>query len=123
MSRSRFLPIKTTSDLLAIQSNLYSVRHGSLQLNPAREVATPPVVKLGPEFALLADYSHRFVAGIPDMLHLDHLTVSGNVYVGRGVKLRGTVILVATEGSRIDIPDGAELENKVCTGHLRILDH
>ena len=34
--RSRFLPVKTTSDLLIIMSNLYSLRHGSLEMNPKR---------------------------------------------------------------------------------------
>ena len=37
--------------------------------------------------------------------------------------LQGTVIIVANEGARIDIPDGSILEDKVVTGHLRILEH
>jgi len=37
--------------------------------------------------------------------------------------LKGTVIIVAAEGDKIDIPDGAILEDKVVTGSLRILDH
>ena len=36
---------------------------------------------------------------------------------------QGTVIIVANEGSRIDLPDGSILEDKVVTGHLRILEH
>ena len=36
---------------------------------------------------------------------------------------QGTVIIVANEGSRIDIPDGSELEDSVVTGSLRILEH
>lgn len=48
--RARFLPVKNTSDLLAVQSNLYEVKHGTLLPNSAREVAAPPVIKLGPEF-------------------------------------------------------------------------
>jgi UTP--glucose-1-phosphate uridylyltransferase len=54
---------------------------------------------------------------------LDHLTVSGNVMFGRGVSLRGTVIIIANPGDRIDIPPGAILENKIVSGNLRILDH
>jgi 1-acyl-sn-glycerol-3-phosphate acyltransferase len=41
---------------------------------------------------------------------------------GRGGK-QGTVIIVANHGSRIDIPAGSILENKVVSGNLRILDH
>ena len=47
----------------------------------------------------------------------------GAVTLGRDVVLRGTVIIVAAEGERIDIPDGAVLENKVLSGSLRIVEH
>jgi UTP--glucose-1-phosphate uridylyltransferase len=123
VDRSRFLPVKSTSDLLAIQSNLFDVRHGALLVSPSRELTAPPVVRLGPEFTLLKDFSKRFERGLPNMVELDHLTVSGDVHFGRDVTLKGTVIIVANEGSRIDVPDGSVLENKVVTGNLRILDN
>lgn len=43
--------------------------------------------------------------------------------VAKEVVLRGTVIIVASEGARIDIPRGSVLENAVVTGNLRILEH
>lgn len=71
---------------------------------------------------------------IPKIIELDHLTVTGDVYFGRNVTLRGTVIskyknirfshcsvphaewhcciVVANEGQRIDIPEGCILENR-----------
>ena len=36
--RSRFRPVKTTSDLLAVQSTLYSIKHGALVMNPMRSI-------------------------------------------------------------------------------------
>ena len=45
---------------------------------------------------------------MPKILELDHLTVTGDVYFGRNVTLRGTVIVVANEGQRIDIPRSEE---------------
>ena len=62
---------------------------------------------------------------IPDIIELDHLTVSGNVTFGRKSKviLKGTVIIIANHGEQIDIPSGAILENKIVSGNLRILDH
>jgi UTP--glucose-1-phosphate uridylyltransferase len=39
------------------------------------------------------------------------------------VVLRGTVIIVANHGERIDIPSGAILEDNVVSGNLRILEH
>ena len=57
------------------------------------------------------------------VLELNHLTVSGDVNFGRNVVLKGTVIVIANHGDRIDIPDGAVLENKIVSGNLRIINH
>lgn len=59
----------------------------------------------------------------PNIMDLDHLTVSGDVWFRGSIELAGTVIIVANHGSRIDIPPGSRLENKIITGNLRILDH
>lgn len=120
--RSRFKPIKTTSQLLQVQSEMYEINKGALIMNPKRVPATEPLIKLGEEFRSLNDYEKRFKS-IPNMLELDHLTVSGDVTFGSGVSLKGTVIVVADTGSKIDIPDGAQLENKIVAGNLLILDH
>lgn len=120
--RSRFLPVKSTSDLFIVQSNLYALKKGELVMNPQRAFPTVPLVKLGDHFRKVSDYMQRF-KGTPDVLELDQLTVSGDVTLGSGVVLKGTVIIVANHGSRIDIPDGAVLENKVVSGNLRILEH
>jgi len=121
--RSRFLPVKMTSDLLLVMSNLYSLDSGSLCMSNKRMFASTPLVKLGgKEFKKVKDFLIRF-GSIPDMLELDHLTVSGDVTFGKGVSLRGTVIIIANHGDRIDIPAGAVLENKIVSGNLRILDH
>ncbi|XP_077438805.1 UDP-glucose pyrophosphorylase 2b isoform X3 [Vanacampus margaritifer] len=130
--RSRFLPVKTTSDLLLVMSNLYSLDAGSLTMSPRREFPTTPHVKLGSSFtkvpcykncgAGVQEYLTRFES-IPDMLELDHLTVSGDVTFGKNVSLKGTVIIIANHGDRIDIPAGSMLENKIVSGNLRIMDH
>ncbi len=46
------------------------------------------------------DFLKRF-ASIPDIIDLDHLTVSGNVTFGKGVVLRGTVIIIANHGDQV----------------------
>lgn len=45
--RSRFLPVKTTSDLLLLMSNLYEIDNGNLTLSHLRSFPTTPLVKLG----------------------------------------------------------------------------
>jgi len=120
--RSRFLPVKSTSDLLVIQSNLYNLNDGYLVMSPKRAYPSVPLINLGAEFKKVSDFLTRFKS-IPNILELDQLTISGDVWIGSGVTLRGTVIIVANHGNRIDIPDGSILENKVISGNLRILDH
>jgi UTP--glucose-1-phosphate uridylyltransferase len=121
--RSRFLPVKKTSDLLLVMSNLYTLKNGSLVMSPKRMFPTTPLVKLGDNhFSKVKEFLTRFPT-IPDILELDHLTVSGDVTFGRQVALKGTVIIIANQGERIDLPSGTILENKIVSGNLRILDH
>ncbi|XP_022657495.1 UTP--glucose-1-phosphate uridylyltransferase-like isoform X1 [Varroa destructor] len=121
--RSRFLPVKKTSDLMLAMSNLYTMSNGTLTMSPLRAFPTVPFVKLGDKhFSKVRDFLSRF-SSIPDILELDHLTVSGDVTFGKGVVLRGTVIIIANHGDRIDVPEGAILENKIMSGNLRILTH
>ncbi|KAG0036870.1 UTP-glucose-1-phosphate uridylyltransferase [Podila clonocystis] len=120
--RSRFLPVKSTSDLFLVTSDLYSLNHGELSINPKRMFNTVPLVKLGDHFKKVNNFLSRF-NNPPHILELDHLTVTGDVSFGSDVVLKGTVIIVANAGSHIDIPSGSILENKVVSGNLHILDH
>lgn len=120
--RRRFLPVKSTSDLMLIQSNLYSLKSGSLVMNPERQFASTPVIKLGKEFKKVNDFLERF-GSIPDVLELDHLTVSGDVSFGTNTVMKGTVIVVANPGNTIMIPAGSVIENKVVVGSLHVIPH
>lgn len=119
--RSRFLPVKTCSDLLLVKSDLFGLEHGALVLDPSR-FGPNPLIKLGSHFKKVSDFNSR-ISHIPKILELDHLTITGNVTLGKDVQLKGTVIIVCSEGQRIDIPNGSILENVVITGNLTILEH
>ena len=109
-------------NLFIVQSNLYGVKYGCLEMRPDLLSLPIPMVNSS-EFESLDDYWSRIPRGIPNIMGLEQLTVSGDVVFGTGITLRGTVIIIANEGSRIDLPDGSTLENKVVTGDLRIFDH
>lgn len=53
--RSRFLPVKTCSDLLLIKSDIYSVIQGQLIVSEDRIFGGMPVIKLGDHFKKVAD--------------------------------------------------------------------
>ncbi|GAA5987915.1 hypothetical protein JCM11641_004580 [Rhodosporidiobolus odoratus] len=113
--RTRFLPVKSCSDLLLLMSDAYYVEHGCLKTNPDRLFDSVPVIKLGNKFQKVHDFQKRFMT-VPSLLELDHLTVEGDVYFGRDVKLAGTVIVVAADNGTIVLPDGSTLENKLVSG-------
>ena len=48
--RSRFLPVKSCSDLLLIKSDIYSLEHGQLNISQSRMFDNIPVIKLGDHF-------------------------------------------------------------------------
>lgn len=113
--RSRFLPVKATSDLLLVQSDLYTLNDGFVIRNPARANPANPSVDLGPEFKKVANFLSRFKS-IPSILKLDSLKVTGDVWFGVGVVLKGKVVITAKPGVKLEIPDGAVIENKEING-------
>jgi len=107
--RSRFLPVKTTNDLLVLRSDAYDLRDGArLALADNRETA--PLAELDPDFfKLIADFDARFPQGPPSLVAAQRLTVEGDVTFGSGVVVRGDVT-VRAEGGPVRLEDGTELE-------------
>ncbi|PIN06601.1 UDP-glucose pyrophosphorylase [Handroanthus impetiginosus] len=114
--RSRFLPVKATSDLLLVQSDLYTLTDdGYVVRNPARANPANPSIDLGPEFKKVANFLSRFKS-IPSIVELDSLKVTGDVWFGAGIVLKGKVTIAAKSGVKLEIPDGAVVANKEING-------
>jgi UTP--glucose-1-phosphate uridylyltransferase len=105
--RSRFVPVKTTNELLALRSDAYELADGwAVRLLSTRD-GRPPLVELDPEyFKLLQDFEPRFAGGPPSLAECERLGVKGDVSFGRGVVVRGSV---SVEGPR-RVEDGVVLE-------------
>jgi UTP--glucose-1-phosphate uridylyltransferase len=87
--RSRFIPVKTTDDLLVVRSDAYSLAD-DWSVRPAGERI--PLVELDPDyFKLLGDFEPRFPSGPPSLVECSRLTVEGDVTFGRDVVVRGEV--------------------------------
>uniref|UniRef100_A0A0E0CDX7 UTP--glucose-1-phosphate uridylyltransferase n=1 Tax=Oryza meridionalis TaxID=40149 RepID=A0A0E0CDX7_9ORYZ len=112
--RSRFLPVKATSDLQLVQSDLYTLVDGFVTRNPARTNPSNPSIELGPEFKKVGCFLGRFKS-IPSIVELDTLKVSGDVWFGSSITLKGKVTITAQPGVKLEIPDGAVIENKKYT--------
>ncbi|KAI8029913.1 UTP--glucose-1-phosphate uridylyltransferase [Camellia lanceoleosa] len=113
--RSRFLPVKASSDLLLVQSDLYTLNDGYVTRNKARANPANPSIELGPEFKKVADFLRRFKS-IPSIIELDSLKVTGDVWFGSGIILKGKVVIAAKSGVKLEIPDGAVIANKEING-------
>ncbi|KAG4387406.1 hypothetical protein AAZX31_11G216500 [Glycine max] len=113
--RSRFLPVKATSDLLLVQSDLYTLQDGLVIRNQARANPENPSIELGPEFKKVSNFLSRFKS-IPSIVELDSLKVAGDVWFGAGVILKGKASILAKPGVKLEIPDGAVIADKEING-------
>jgi UTP--glucose-1-phosphate uridylyltransferase len=102
--RSRFTPVKTTSDLLVVRSDAYRLGE---DWTVSTALGRPPVVSLDDDyFKLMGDFEPRFPAGPPSLIEAKRLTVEGDVTFGANVVVRGAV---KVEGPR-RVADGEVLE-------------
>jgi UTP--glucose-1-phosphate uridylyltransferase len=104
--RSRFVPVKKTTDLLVLRSDAYELADGA-RIALASGRSAPPLVDLDDDhFKLLHDFDAHFPAGAPSLREAERLTVAGDVTFGRDVAVRGAVTV---EGPA-EIEDGTVLE-------------
>ncbi len=96
--RTRFVPVKTTDDLLVLRSDVYGLS-AQLEVEAAPERAQAlPFVELDSRFYKLIDeFERRFPGGPPSLREADRLVVRGDVTFGAGVVVRGEVELTAPE--------------------------
>ncbi len=106
VERGRFLPVKTTNDLLLLRSDAYDLgADGVLRL----AVESAPLVDLDPKhYKTMAAFDARFPAGAPSLRGAASLTVHGDWTFGAGVVVTGDVTLEDT-GTAETIPDGTHL--------------
>lgn len=91
VGRDRFLPVKTTNDLLLLRSDVYDLTaEGSLE-----QVTRPaPLVELDPDYyKTVASFDARFPDGVPSLREAQRFTVAGNWTFGAAVTIRGTAEL------------------------------
>ena len=90
--RSRFAPVKTTSDLLALRSDAYHVTEDYLLVLAESRHGQPPVIDLDSKhYKLLADFEAAFPHGAPSLVNCDSLKVSGKKIFPANLVLQGKV--------------------------------
>ncbi|HUA05641.1 MAG TPA: UTP--glucose-1-phosphate uridylyltransferase [Solirubrobacteraceae bacterium] len=101
--RTRFVPVKTTDDLLVLRSDVYTLSEDFIVSPVPERVGNLPYVELDPKFyKLLDDFEKRFPAGPPSLREAQRLVVHGDVTFEEGVRVRGAVELNADEPTTVD---------------------
>ena len=90
--RTRFAPVKTTNDLLAIRSDAYILTEDfHIIQNPQRRLRQI-VISLDPHYYKLIDEMEvRFPHGAPSLIECGKLHVDGDVKFGQNVTLKGNI--------------------------------
>jgi UTP--glucose-1-phosphate uridylyltransferase len=101
--RTRFVPVKTTDDLLVLRSDVYSLTDDLRVEARAERGERLPFVELDPRFyKLLDEFEARFPGGPPSLVEAERLVVRGDVTFGPGVVVCGAVELEAEEPIRVE---------------------
>ncbi len=119
--RTRFAPVKTCDDLLAVRSDAYVLTPDwQVVANPARTRPGPPVVDLDSRFyKRIDDLEARFPFGPPSLVDCERLAVRGDVRFGRGVVCRGLAEVINETGEQAAIPDGLVVSGIVRLANVR----
>lgn len=105
VDRSRFLPVKTTNDLLLLRSDVYGVGADGV----VRALVDAPLIDLDRRFySTIADFDARIPAP-PSLMDARSFTVQGDWHFGRDVVVRGDVEL-NDSGESQSVATGERLE-------------
>ena len=108
VGRDRFVPVKTTNDLLVLRSDCYELS-ADFVLNLVAD--TVPFVDLdSSHYKFVGQFDQHFPEGVPSLKGADSLTVKGDWVFGAGVTVTGNAMLSEPEtGSSGHIPRGTRL--------------
>ncbi|MBO9553205.1 UTP--glucose-1-phosphate uridylyltransferase [Cellulomonas sp.] len=104
VDRSRFLPVKTTNDLLVLRSDVYRLEDDSRLV---AQVAAPFVDLDDDHYKTIAAFDAR-VPSTPSLVDASSLRVRGDWTFGTGVVVTGDAVL-ADPGAPSRVPDGAKV--------------
>jgi len=110
VSRARFVPVKTTGDLLVLWSDVYDLTDDyRVVLSPRRRGPSPLVDLDGAFHRRVQDLEARFPHGAPSLVGATRLRVRGDVRFGRDVVVTGDVAIAHPGPGQLAIADGTHL--------------
>ena len=109
--RTRFAPVKTCQDLVAVWSDAYILTPDyHVRLNPNRKNTVE--AHLDPRYyRMIEDVKTRFPQGAPSLERCSEWTVKGDVVFGKNIVLRGKVTIIGADNRQSIVPDGTIIED------------
>ena len=95
VGRERFVPVKTTNDLLVLRSDAYDLGTDFVLDQVAESL---PFVDLDDVYKVVEEFDKRFPAGVPSLKEAESLVVAGDWSFGEGVKVKGSAKLKGEHG-------------------------
>lgn len=100
VGRDRFVPVKTTNDLLVLRSDVYELGQDFVLDQASEEL---PYVDLDPaHYKLVGECDKRFPQGAPSLRKASSFTVHGDWTFCRDIEVVGEVELEARSAQRVD---------------------
>ncbi len=110
VTRARFAPVKSTSDLLALWSDAYELTDDFRMVVSSRRTLGDLVVDLDPKFfRQVGDLRARFPEGPPSLVGARRFVVRGDVSFGGGVVVEGDVEVRADGAVPLLVPQRSRL--------------
>ena len=112
--RSRFAPVKTCNDLLAVRSDAYTLTEDFRVVPSGSRRMRQFNINLDNRFfKYVCDLETRFPHGVPSLVQNKSLVVEGDFCFGEAVVFQGDVWLHNETKKQVHIPDGTVLSGKV----------
>jgi UTP--glucose-1-phosphate uridylyltransferase len=110
VSRTRFVPVKTTGDLIVLWSDVYELTDDYRVVpSPKRREPAPLVDLDGDFYRRVQDLEVRFPHGAPSLVAARRLKVRGDVRFGRDVIVEGDVVIEHAGPVPLLLQDGMRL--------------
>jgi UDP-N-acetylglucosamine pyrophosphorylase len=109
--RTRFAPVKKTTDLLAIWSDAYEL-NDQYRIILKRSRKEPPIISLDERYYNGIEGMIDRFRSVPSLQNCDSLTLTGDISFGEGVICRGNVCLIA------DNP--VTIKDRICEGLINL---
>ena len=93
VNRNRFIPVKTTNDLLIVWSDVFRLSENFKLISQVPKI---PKINLDTKFYQnYADFEMRFQKGVPSLKKCNQIEVNGDVFWGENVKISGKNVKIS----------------------------